>query len=141
MAKKKRNRLSIDFSGFEEYYEKFDRLNADSKKITEKALQKSYEMITPGIKKAIQPHHLTGATENALRENEKVEWQGNLGTIHVGFSISEGGLASIFLMYGTPRIDPPDKKLYNSIYGAAIKKKAQALQKEIFDEELKKVMK
>ena len=59
MAKKKRNRLSIDFSGFEEYYEKFDRLNADSKKITEKALQKSYEMITPGIKKAIQPHHLS----------------------------------------------------------------------------------
>ena len=134
-----RNKLTISFDGFEEIMEKLDRATADTKEITERALQKSYDAVTPAIKSAIEPHHLTGQTEQSLAENERVEWEGTKAYIKVGFNISTGGLASIFLMYGTPRIQP-DKKLYNSIYGSATKKKVKKIQEEIFKEELRKVM-
>ncbi len=134
-----RNKLTISFDGFEEIMEKLDRTTADTKEITERALQKSYDTVTPVIKSAIEPHHLTGQTEQSLAENERVEWEGTKAHIKVGFNISNGGLASIFLMYGTPRMQP-DKKLYNSIYGSATKKKVKKIQEEIFKEELRKVM-
>ena len=98
-----RNKLTISFDGFEEIMEKLDRATADTKKITERALQKSYDAVTPAIKSAIEPHHLTGQTEQSLAENERVEWEGTKAYIKVGFNISTGGLASIFLMYGTPK--------------------------------------
>lgn len=120
-------------------YEKLDKLQADTKKITKEALQKSYDVVTPAIDQAIKPHHLTGQTEKSLVKNEKVQWEGMIAYIKVGFNIRQGGLASIFLMYGTPRMSP-DKKLYNSIYGSSTKKKIRQIQEEIFKEELRKVM-
>ena len=135
----RRNKLTIDFKGFEEYMEKLDKLGADTKKITDKALQKSYDAVTPEIETAINPHKLTGATEKSLAKNEKVEWEGTTAYIKVGFNISNGGLASIFLMYGTPKITP-DRKLYNSVYGTKTKNKVRKIQEEVFHEELKKVM-
>lgn len=134
-----RNKLTIDFSGFEEMFEKLDRVGANTKQITEDALQASYEAVTPTIKAAIKPHHFTGQTEKSLAENEKVEWEGKTAYIKVGFNIRKGGLASIFLMYGTPKMSP-DRKLYNAIYGSATKKKVKQIQKEVFQEELRKVM-
>lgn len=138
MAKK--NRLTVDFEGFEEMFAKLDKMQADTKKITEKALIKSYEEITPAIGQNIAPHYFTGATEKSLVKTKKVEWNGSTAYIKIGFDISKGGMASIFLMYGTPRMQP-DRKLYNSIYGAATRKKVREVQKKIFTEELKKVMK
>ncbi len=137
MAKKK---MTVDFKGFEETYLKLDKLNANTKEITAKALQESYNKITPNIKNAISSHKLTGQTEKSLRETEKVNWNGFNGYINVGFDISNGGLASIFLMYGTPKMKP-DKKLYNSIYGTKIKKEVKEIQEKIFTEELKRIMK
>lgn len=134
-----RNKLTISFDGFDEIMEKLDRATADTKEITEKALQKSYDIVTPNIEKAIEPHHLTGQTEQSLAKNERVEWEGTKAYIKVGFNISKGGLPSIFLMYGTPRMQP-DKKLYNSIYGSSTKKKVKKVQEEIFQEELRKVI-
>ena len=134
-----KNKMTIDFKGFQEMFEKLDRLEADTKRISEKALQKSYDIVTPAIDQAIKPHYLTGQTEKSLAKNEKVEWEGMTAYIRVGFNIRQGGLASIFLMYGTPRMSP-DRKLYNSIYGTSIKKKVRQIQEEIFKEELKKVL-
>ena len=87
---------------------------------------------------------------------ENVSWEGTKAIIPVGFKISQGGLASVFLMYGTPRHAPAnqygsangthpgmpaDKKLYNAIYGNAVHRKIAEKQKEIFEKEIKKVMK
>ncbi len=144
MARKGKNKLTINFKGFEEYYEKLDRLGANLGKVTEKALQESYDFMTPNIEEAIQPHHLTGDTEKSLQKKSKVEWDGVTAYIRVGFSIREGGLASIFLMYGTPKNSPShmdaDRQLYDSVYGENTRKKVKKLQKEIFDEELRKAM-
>lgn len=156
MAKK--NRLSIDFKGFQEYYEKLDRMGTDIKKVTEEALEKSFRTVTPGIQAAIAPHSVrfTGATEDSLVKEPNVKWDGNTGSVKVGFDITNGGLPSIFLMYGTPRHGVEnqygkasgshpgmavDQTLYNSIYGTSTKNKVRKVQKEVFDKALQEALK
>lgn len=150
-----RNKLTIDFKGFKEVFEKLDKLNADTKKITEEALEKSFEAVTPGIQAAIKPHHDSGQTEDSLVTSPQIKWNGTQGSVEVGFNIQNGGMPSIFLMYGTPKhtganqygkngktvkgVDQ-DMTLYNSIYGTSTKSKVKKIQKEIFEKALKEAM-
>lgn len=134
-----RNKMNLDFDGFIQLSEKLIKLGGDLERTTEKALKKSFEAVTPGIESAITPHKLTGKTQSTLRKNGTVKWTGSVAEVPVGFDISGGGLPSIFLMYGTPHMKP-DRKLYNSIYGAKTRKKVKELQAEVFGNELRKVM-
>ena len=77
---------------------------------------------------------------NVSFENNSAEWAGALlarGTV----DIKNGGMASIFLMYGTKVFGTPrvkkDTKLYSAIYGKKTKEKI----KEIMSEEFRKVLK
>lgn len=134
-----KNRLTVDFTGFREYMERLERLGSDTKGLVDKALKESFETVTPGIEKAIEPHKFTGETEASLVKNADVKWQGNVGSVEVGFDITHGGLPSVFLMYGTPRMKP-DMNLYNSIYGSATKSKVRKAQQAVFEEEMRRVM-
>ena len=42
-----KNRLTLNFKGFEELYYKLDSLQGDLKKVTEEALIKSHKVVTP----------------------------------------------------------------------------------------------
>lgn len=137
MARK--NRVRLQFDGFQEYAERIDRLNGDLKSIMTEALVESKNLVTPGIKKRMQKHHHTGVTESMINEDNQVSWDGPIGEIKIGFESGDGdGLPSIFLMYGTPRMKK-DTALYNSIYGSKIKKQISDLQKEIFERELERL--
>lgn len=81
-------------------------------------------------------HHQTGGTESSIQKSSKVGWDGETASVNVGFKISEGGLPSIFLMYGTPR-QKKDTKLYNDLYGTKTKKQLIEIQKNIILDELK----
>ena len=135
-----RKRFGINFKGVEETFERLDKLNGDVKRITEKALEASFNVVTPGVESTIQPHRLSGSTEKSLVKNPTVKWEGGVAKLPVGFDISNGGLPSIFLMYGTPTVTP-DKKIYNSIYGTSVKKRVSNIQSEIFHEEIERLMK
>lgn len=137
MAKKK---LTINFTGFKEMAEQLDKIGGDLKKTTEKAINDSADFITPQLKAAIHPRWLTGQTEGSLVENSPVEWEGSKASRKVGFNISSGGIASIFLMYGTPKM-APDKNLYNALYGNSTRRKISEIQKEIFMKELERLTK
>ena len=127
------NRMRLETSGFEELLAALDQAGVDSRKAAEKALIEGKKAVTPGIEQAIASHHLTGRTEASLDRKDEVRWEGTVAAIDVGFHIRQGGLPSIFLMYGTPRI-APDKRLYNSIYGAAAQKKfKEAAEKELHE--------
>lgn len=133
-------KMKIDFDGFDELLERFEEMEKDLKPAVEKALKETHRIMTPGIKSAIAPHHLTGDTEESLHESPHVEWEGFVGAINIGFDISKGGLPSIFLMYGTrvhgtPRVRP-DMKLWNAVYGDAITKRVEEVQRRILEEEL-----
>ena len=136
MARK--NRVRLQFDGFQEYAERIDKLNGDLKSIMTEALVESKKLVTPGIKKRMEKHHRTGVTESTINDINEVTWNGSIGEIKIGFDISNDGLPSIFLMYGTPRMKK-DTALYNSIYGSKIKKQISELQKEIFERELERL--
>lgn len=133
-----KNKMRLEFTGFEEMAERLDKLGGDLKKTTEKALIETHELLTPKIEEAFRQHDVKYShdTMKSLKKDAKVEWNGSTAEIGVGFKISEGGLPSIFIMYGTPRMDP-DKKVYNAIYGN--KKKVRELQEKIFAEEIAKL--
>lgn len=131
-------KLRLEFAGFEEMAERLDKLGGDLKKTTEKALIETHKLITPKVEEAFRKHDVkySHETMKSLKKDPKVEWNGSTAEIGVGFKISEGGFPSIFIMYGTPRMQP-DKKVYNAIYGN--KKKVKDLQEGIFAEEIAKL--
>lgn len=151
-----KNKLTIDFKGFKEAYEKLDRLDSNINKVTEEALQKSKRLVHTQLGQAMSPHNNTFKTVRSLTKDNTVEFSGTTASIHVGFDIERGGLPSIFLMYGTPRhmganqygkhgkavgATAQDINLYNAIYGTSTKNKVRKLQKEIFDKALEEAAK
>lgn len=134
-----KNKISLEFKAFEEYAEKLDKLGGDLKAVTEKALQNSHDFIMPKLHRDMNKHHRTGRTEKSIVDDAKVEWEGTTASIRIGFKISDGGLPSIFLMYGTPRMQK-DQQLYDDVYGKRTKKQIAELQEKTFARAIKKVM-
>ena len=150
-----RKRYGIEFSGFTEMAEKFQKLGGDLKQIATECLDVVPEIVNPSLSKDMAKHNRTRDTVNSIEERPRVEWSGTVGAIQVGFNLKEGGMPSIFMMYGTARHAPAnqygrasgsnagmqaDKKLYNDVYGAAIKRKIGEKQQEILDKAIKKRM-
>lgn len=134
-----KNKLTVDFSNFAEYAEKLDQLGGDLKATAEKALQDSKDYVTENIEADMKRHKRTGITEASIKEDSKVTWEGMTASIDVGFDIKHGGLASIFLMYGTPKM-AKDQKLYNDFYGTGTRKKIKEMQEEIFKKAIEEKM-
>lgn len=134
MAKKK---FGLEFSGFEELSDKLQELGGDLKAVTEEALISTHKHITPKLHVDMKKHYRTGKTESSIFDSPKVIWVGDVGSIDVGFDIANGGINSIFLMYGTPRAKP-DKQLYQDIYDNKTKKEIAELQEEVFLNAIKK---
>lgn len=132
------NKTRIEFEGFEEVMARLKKLDGDMKGTTEKALKETHAIVTKKALEAIRPHKDTGATERSIKANADVNWSGSLASSEVGFSISKGGLAHIFLMYGTPRMKK-DQKLYNAFWSNSTIKEVQAKQEEIFYAEIRRL--
>lgn len=135
-------RIKLQFTAWEQLAESLDKLDGNVKKATEEALIESHKAITPKIEAAFAPHStkFSGDTLKTLRKQSKVEWEGLVASIPIGFDIGKGGLASVFIMYGAPTVSA-DRKVYNAFYGAATKKQINEIQKEIFERAIKDAMK
>lgn len=131
-------RFEVSFEGFDEILAKLKRLDANTKEITEKSLKATHSHITPRLHTLMARHRRTGKTEESIRETADIEWAGNIASVPVGFNIRNGGLPSIFLMYGTPRMNP-DTALYNAIYGNSTKNEVSKIQEDIFYEALREL--
>lgn len=124
--------LGLDYSEVYNLIKELEQLDGDVKKTTEKALIKSQKHITKNLHKEMKKHKQTGETEKSIVENPTIIWVGNMyAEIDVGFDLSNGGLPSIFLMYGTPRAEK-DQKLFNAIYGRKTQKEIAEIQANIF---------
>ena len=126
---------------FSDYYRKLIKVGSMEflKETVEKALLESKEYVTEKLQSDMPKHHRTGRTESSIDTDSKVMWEGSVAYVKVGFNISSGGLASIFLMYGTPRMQP-DRKLYNDVYGNGNQQEDFGNTKEVFDKALQEVM-
>ena len=135
MAKKY---IGIDFSELEILSEEIKKMDGDVKKTSEKALIESQKYVAKNLHTEMKKHYLTGQTENSIVEDGEVKWIGNTASIGIGFSVSEGGLASIFLLYGTPKMEK-DQKLYNTIFGKKTKEEISNIQAKAFNDEIEKL--
>lgn len=142
-----KNKISLSFDGYSVLKKQLDMLGGNATKTAiNNALKASQDVVAERVDRAMNPHEKTGKTENAIIDNSsgyKVSWTGDTAEIAVGFSISDGGMASIFLMYGTklygqPHITP-DRQLYNAVYGTAVKKEIANIQRKEFEKVLQKV--
>lgn len=134
-----KNKIGLTFEGMEEYIAKLEKLGGDLKSVADESLKESHKFVTPKLHQLMQKHHRSGDTEKSIVDDANVEWVGTVASVEVGFDISKGGLPSIFLMYGTPRMDK-DSALYNAIYGRTTRKKIQELQAEIFSKAISERM-
>lgn len=131
-------KLKFEGNVFAGLLEKLDELSGDVGAAIEESLEESSKIVQKNVETAMQKHNRTGETEKQILKNEKVEKNGVVYTIRVGFNLPEG-LTSLFLMYGTPR-SKPDRKLYNAIYGTKTKKEIREKQTEVISEAIKKRM-
>lgn len=142
----KRAKFVIGVNGFDVLLERLRELNGDATNIAEKCLNKGHEIITPKAQEAAQKQNLpargryyTGKTLRSTKLNAEVEWKAYVAKEDVGYSINKGGLAWVFMLYGTPRY-MKNKKMWAAFYGAKTKREVIEAQKKIFFEEFRKAM-
>lgn len=113
MAKRKQI-ISIDFSMFEEYAEKIERLNLDLEEIFGEAMEKAARTVQQDTLAALQNEHLpakgkysTGTTKLQVISPESVrtKWDGPYGEVELGFDKTKPG-AGGYLITGTPKMQP-----------------------------------
>lgn len=145
-------KIEIGFSQMEDQLRRLEQAGAQIRPIVTESLEETQLMINRDLRQAMQRHHRDHKgkhTVDAIIES-KVEWDGDTAAIDLGFDIANGGLASIFLMYGTKPHGPrgtseatirrggghghpgtqPDTHLKNAIFGTTTAKKIKDLQAE-----------
>lgn len=130
-----RNKLTVEFTGYEVLKKQLDQIGGNAtRRAIEGALKASQQLVAKKADAAMSKHIRTGTTKRAILKNVAVTWAGDVASIDVGFDIDNGGLPSIFLMYGTklhgqPHITP-DRELYNAVYGAKTRKEVRSIQED-----------
>ena len=145
MAKGKKT-LEVSFPGLGDLTRRLNALGGNIEEAAENALIKSKKKITNDLRKAMDKSHYdydrTGNTKGSLDENMAVNWDNGVATIDVGFDIENGGLASVFLMYGTPHHAPnhPGIKRDSPVFTALFGKNAQKSVWDIQRTEFQKIL-
>lgn len=143
-----RNKIGLQIKGFEEYMDKLDKLGgtATMKRGVEAALKSSKQYVNPLIdanvvdaKLPAGGNYSTGSTKKSIDTDMVVDWQGMTGSIKVGFDFKKSGMASIFLMYGTPKMSPV-AGLKDTIYGSKTKREITKIQEQEINKVIERVM-
>lgn len=140
MAKK--NRIGLQFTGWQELMRGIDKVAGEEglKKATESALKSSKNYVNQQANALMVKSNMPargkywrdGETKAALRKDMTVKWSGFTGEIKIGFDLEKSGLKSIFLMYGTPRMNPVPG-LKDAFYGRKTKTAITHLQREAIE--------
>lgn len=138
-AKRTGKKFGLAFAGWQEKLEELDRLSHHGiLEGTKEALEETYDVVTPKIRNAMKKHHLTGETEGSIVPKQ-IEVSGTTVSIPIGFDIDNGGLPSVWLMYGTPTI-APDKQLYEAIFGHSTSSEVAHVQYQAIKRTIEKYM-
>lgn len=131
-------KASIQIEGFDAILRRLSGVEGAARKATEEALRQTADLVKHNVEQAMVKSNMpaggkysSGRTMEALVRNARVEWNADTASVSVGFDIKHGGLPSIFLMYGTPRMKKM-QKLYNAFYSAKTRKEITELQERIF---------
>ena len=107
-----RTTLRLDTKGFDRMLKELEAAGGDVKRAVDEALTKASAKITQDTKAAMaQPNlpargeYSTGDTMDSIIQDARVEWEGSVASIPVGFDFSKPG-AGGFLISGTPMMPP-----------------------------------
>lgn len=128
-------KAKLTFDGMTEMSAQLRGLGVSVERISEKALERAFEIVTDKARQAAAPHRKTGRMEKSLRERPEYIWKGSVLQTEVGFDIVHGGLPSIFLMYGTPRIKK-DQKMWEAFFGTKTLAAVQEAEQTVFQDAL-----
>ena len=131
-----RNKIGLQFSGLEEMIERLEAAEADIKTATEAALKASKQVVNQQLTRDTTNANFpaggkysTGALKKSIDKDFNVKWEGTTASLKIGYDFKKSGMASIFLMYGTPKM-PKVQKLYDDIYGNRTKRQVAKVQEE-----------
>lgn len=130
MAKKKN---VFDASALEKYADRLEAVGGTAalQEATQAAMMSAKTEVNKDIRTAMQPGNLpargaysTGDTLESLDETTAVKWEGNIASLPLGFDMRKSGITSIFLMYGTPKMQPA-KGLREAVYGESTRRRVR----------------
>lgn len=134
--KKSGKMFSLQFAGARELVTRLDDLSASgAAKAIGQALRETHRTVTPKLHAEMVKHYRTGRTEAAIVDDARVTIEGDYISIPIGFDIDNGGLPSIWLMYGTPK-QAPDKALYEAIFGRKTAGEIARVQRQVIKQAL-----
>lgn len=137
--------MSLEGKGFEELAYAVDAVEGRLKQAVETAMTAAQREIQADVDAASAKYvpggtkYSTGAMRASIKKPDGVKWDGTAARIGVGFNIpgrKGGGLHSIFIMYGTPRMSA-NRKLYAAIRGAATARRVRQAIADAMGEALK----
>lgn len=136
MAKK--SKFAFNFEEMASLAEHIENMGGSLQKACDNALKATHEYITPQLSAGISRHHSSGDTEKSLEKAPRVVWETPLkARVSIGFNLADGGLPSVFLMWGTPKRKasqmPVDTALKNAAFGPKVKREVARLQREVLE--------
>lgn len=141
-----KSKIGLQFKGWTETMDKLDKLGGSDamKRGVEAGLKASKSYVNPEIKKAVSKLPAGGKysrplTANTIDTDMDIDWQGLTGSVKVGFDFKKSGMTSIYLMYGTPRMDPVTG-LKDAIYGNKTNRQIKKLQEDAVNKVIKRIM-
>lgn len=135
----KRSKLAFNFDEMAGLAEKLEKAGGNLQAAADRALKATHDYITPNLSAGIQRHVQTGDTKESLDKQGGVVWESPLKAhINIGFNLKEGGLPSIFLMWGTPKMRP-DTKLKSAAFGAKVTREVAAIQRQEMEKALQEI--
>lgn len=132
-------KMSLVSTAISDLLVKISEVEGDLKPAADEALSKVQQYVQGNVHQAAAKYapggtqYSTGAMLGAVKPTDGPQWAGSVATIGVGFEIHKaggGGMHSVWMMYGTPRI-APDKNLYDSIRGARTKNEIQTIMQDV----------
>lgn len=140
MAKRsKRSKFAFNFDEMIDLAAKIEAAGGDLQKAADSALKAAHGYITPQLNRGISRHVQTGDTKKSLERKARVTWvHPMLARVEIGFDLKDGGLPSIFLMWGTPKMKP-DTSLRKAAFGAKVRREVAQIQREVLETVLKRL--
>lgn len=133
-------KMKLQIPNFDALAKQLTDLGGDVKKASEDALKETHRIVTDKLLQVMVPSNMpsktkpgqywTGRTRDSIVMTPTITWDGTKASVDVGFDIDNGGLTSIFLMYGTPKMAPVPG-LYDAIYGKTVQAEIVEAQREI----------
>lgn len=137
MAKK--SKLAFNFDEMYDLAEKLEKAGGNLQGAADRALKATHDYITPNLDSGIKRHVQTGETKRSLDRRGGVVWESPLKAhVNIGFNLDDGGLPSIFLMWGTPKMKK-DAKLKGAAFGAKVTREVSAIQRREMEKALQEI--